>query len=200
MYKSSRLSLFFIAYLLGMYYHIRYTFLANVSIQLACSTICIYIQCSFASSTSSYSHTLIVYFFYYDAMTEERLEIGKYSNLSSSYHLLLYAVYTKRRGVNLCINMYICIRITLCAISRKKENNFYSIPHHTPHLNPKNTSFIHSPKPTRYKTFCNLIALSHETAASEKVALHEHENRCEGECDGKKRERERRRRKYFSTR
>lgn len=89
---------FFIAYLLGMYYHIR--FLANVSIQLAalhCS-VCKYIQCSFASSTSSYSHTLIVYFFYYDAMTEERLEIGKYSNLSSSYHLLLCAVYEMERN------------------------------------------------------------------------------------------------------
>lgn len=80
--------------------------------------------------------------------------------------------------------------------AKQKKNNFTpsqknTLSHHQP---PKNTSFIHSPKPTRYKTFCNLIALSHETAASEKVALHEHENRCEGEwIEKRKRERERRR-------
>ena len=98
--------------------------------------------------------------------------------------------------MNPCISMYVHMYSYHIVCHFEKKNFFHHPnihPHTPPHLNPKNTSFIHSPKPTRYKTFCNLIALSHETAASEKVALHEHENRCEGEWM-EKRERERRRR------
>jgi hypothetical protein len=132
-------------------------------------------------------------------MTEERLEIGKYSNLSSSYHLLAVCCIGMERSES----MYkVCtyVFVSHCVPFRESNNNQKIISlhpkKHPPH--PKNTSFIHSPKPTRYKTFCNLIALSHETAASEKVALHEHENRCEGEwIEMRKKESEKEEEKFF---
>lgn len=72
-------------------------------------------------------------------MTEERLEIGKYSNLSSSYHLLLCAVYEMERNESMykvCTYVFVSHCVPFRESKAKKIISLHSKKHPPPPLTP----------------------------------------------------------------